>query len=81
MMLSNMMGKGVPQKEAKYDPEAIKAGIHSESEEHPWMSPKDVKKLVMDHLDMNEDYYEEEEEESPEEEVAEHKEGGSEENE
>jgi hypothetical protein len=79
MMLGKMMKGGVPPKEEKYDEDDMKAGIHEESEEHPWLSPKDVKRLVMDHLAMDEEYYSHEEEESPEEESAEHKTGGSEE--
>lgn len=73
---------GVPapkKQEEKYDPEDLKAGIHSEKEEHPWMKPDMVKKLVMDHLSIDEDYYDHEEDESAGEEKAEHQPGGSEE--
>lgn len=65
MMLSSMMNKkgGVPKPESdEFDTEDVNRGLQEEAKEHPWMDPKMLRKLVTDHLKMDEDYYETEEE-------------------
>lgn len=45
---------GVPKK----DSDDLKRGIADESDEHPWLTVEQVRRLVQDHLDIDEDYYE-----------------------
>jgi hypothetical protein len=68
MMLSKLMSKkGVPPvakaatAEGEWDQADINKGLAEESKEHPWLDPKSIRRLVMDHLKMHgSDYYGEE---------------------
>lgn len=44
--------------EEEMDPGAIKAGMKDEGKEHPTLDKKVIKQLVMDHLQMDDNYYE-----------------------
>jgi hypothetical protein len=63
MMLSNVMGKGVPApKKPEVETESaeeMEMGIEHESAEHGWLSPVQIRRLVKDHLRENEEYYSE----------------------
>jgi hypothetical protein len=65
MMLSNLMKKGgVPK--PKSDQAGVNKGLQEESSEHPWLSPAQARRLVMDHLKIDPNYYGDEEEDESE---------------
>ena len=59
-MMNYKEKKGVPKIKAKKS--EMEMGIECETEEHSWLSPMDVKRLVRDHLKENPEYYTELEE-------------------
>lgn len=63
MNLKSMMkpGKGVPKSKDEFDLEDINKGLQEESSEHVWLTPAQVRRLVLDHLRIHgSDYYGEE---------------------
>jgi hypothetical protein len=76
MMLSKLMDKKakVPPVSKEKEPSELNIGMQHEAAEHSWLSPAQVRRLTMDHLKENEEYYSElaemeaEEKEEPEDE-------------
>ena len=59
MNLKKLMKPGVPKKS---EPAELNKGMTHEAAEHSWLSPAQVRRLTMDHLKENEEYYSELEE-------------------
>jgi hypothetical protein len=56
MNLKKLMKPGVPRKAESAE---LNRGMQHEAAEHSWLSPEQVRRLTMDHLKENEEYYSE----------------------